>query len=289
MHAPSVEGMRHPALALFSSLSALAVFSASSTAQSTLHTFPGSGGGFGHCVRSAGDVNGDGYDDLIVGSPSESGPAGTGTGRARVYSGKDATVLFTFHGESMSFQFGDAVDGAGDVNADGIPDLVVGDYNDDNVTLGGGLARLYSGKDGTILHSFYAPALDALGISVAGAGDVNADGFADVIVGAVQWFIPNSETGYAKVYSGKDSSTIHTFLGAGPGSRFGTEVDGIGDADGDGYADLLVGAYWSNAAYAEAYTGKTGQLLWHQGNLWDGFGRAVRGAGDVNGDGLPDS
>lgn len=274
-----------PALVLLASLAPAA------GAQTALHTFtaPVPNTGFGHSVRSAGDVNGDGHDDVIIGSPSEGGATGPPVGRARVFSGKDASVLHFFVGESQSFQFGFAVDGAGDVNADGVPDLLVGDYNDDNVTLAGGLARIYSGKDGSILKSHYGAALDAVGYSLAAAGDVDLDGFADVLVGAPQIFVGTNEQGYARVFAGNGGGTLHTFFGAGPQCRFGTAVDGLGDANGDGVPDFLVGAYWSNAAYAEAYAGGTGALLWHRGNLWDGFGRAASAAGDANADGVPDA
>ena len=93
--------------------------------------------------------------------------------------------LYTFNGDSAGDQFGYSVAGAGDVNKDGFPDLIVGALADDNNGPHFGSARVLSGKDGKVLYTFYGDsAFGLFGTSVGGAGDVNGDGFPDLIVGA---------------------------------------------------------------------------------------------------------
>jgi len=96
------------------------------------------------------------------------------------------SVLYTFDGNSSADNFGVAVSGAGDVNGDGYDDLIVGAYLDDNNGMESGMARVFSGLDGSILYTFDGDSPgDVFGFSVSGAGDVNGDGFADLIVGAI--------------------------------------------------------------------------------------------------------
>ena len=96
----------------------------------------------------------------------------------------------------------------------------------------------------TTLYTFNGnSALDWFGYSVSGAGDVNGDGFADLIVGAVLDFTVNGhETGSVWVFSGFDGSILYSPIGDAPGDEFGTAVSGAGDVDGDGFADVIVGA-----------------------------------------------
>ena len=100
-----------------------------------------------------------------------------------MYSGIDGSVLYTFDGDGEDDDLGVSVSGAGDVNGDGFADLIVGAPGVDTNGDGSGSARVYSGIDGNVLHTFIGAAGD-LGVSVSGAGDVNDDGFADLVVGA---------------------------------------------------------------------------------------------------------
>jgi predicted lipoprotein with Yx(FWY)xxD motif len=139
---------------------------------------------FAISVSGAGDVNNDGFDDFIVGAPDDDNTA-IGAGSARVFSGVDGSILYTFDGDSAGDSLGFSVSGAGDVNNDGFDDLIVGAHFDDNNGAESGSARVFSGADGAILYTFNGDSAgDALGISVSGAGDVNNDGFDDLIVGA---------------------------------------------------------------------------------------------------------
>ena len=139
---------------------------------------------FGETVSGAGDVNGDGFDDVIVGAIFDDNN-GERSGSARVFSGVDGAVLYTFDGDSAGDHFGRFVSGAGDVNSDGFDDVIVGAPLDDNNGGGSGSARVFSGIDGSVLYTFDGDAAnDILGVSVSCAGDVNGDGVADSIVGA---------------------------------------------------------------------------------------------------------
>jgi hypothetical protein len=157
---------------------------------------------FGYSVSGAGDVNGDGFADLIVGAYGDDNN-GKDSGSARVFSGKDGKILYTFNGDSAGDQFGESVDGVGDVNRDGFADVIVGARWDDNNGNASGSARVLSGKDGKVLYTFNGDSADEFGISVSGAGDVNRDGYADVIVGAWRDANNGSWSGSARVLSGK--------------------------------------------------------------------------------------
>ncbi len=197
---------------------------------------------FGHSVSGAGDVNGDGYADVIVGAPWDLN-GGLKGGKAWVFSGKDGGVLFTFNGDSAGAIFGWSVSGAGDVNGDGYADVIVGAPYDDNNGLDSGRSRVFSGKDGGVLFTFNGDSAgDLLGWSVSGAGDVNRDGYADVIVGAPYDDNNGLDSGSARVFSGKDGAIIYTVNGQDQYKGPNQFVSGGGDVNGDGYADVIVGA-----------------------------------------------
>ena len=243
-------------------------------------------------------MNRDGYSDLIVGAYRDDNN-GQNSGSARVLSGKDGKILYTFNGDSAGDWFGWSVSGAGDVNRDGYADLIVGAYKDDNNGQNSGSARVLSGKDGKILYTFNGGnADDNFGNSVRSAGDVNRDGYSDLIVGAPQvGFNPTRKRGYARVLSGKDGKTLYTFNGDSAGDWFGVSVAGAGDVNKDGYPDLIVGAShppphsnprWKG--YARVLSGKDGKILYtfNSNSVLEYFAFSVSGAGDVNRDGYAD-
>ena len=250
---------------------------------------------FGGSVSGAGDVNGDGFADLIVGVVTDDNN-GEDSGSARVFSGVDGSVLYTFDGDSASDQFGFSVSGAGDVNGDGFADFAVGAPNDDNNGLESGSARVFSGVDGSVLYTFDGDSADDLfGVAVSGAGDVNGDGFADLIVGVVTDGSFGFGPGSARVFSGVDGSVLYNFDGDSILDGFGLSVSGAGDVNGDGFADLIVGAANDgnngfSSGSARVLSGVDGSVLYNfdGDSALDQFGSAVSGAGDVNGDGFAD-
>ena len=127
----------------------------------------------GYSVAGIGDVNGDGIPDFVVGAVQVGGSVYPG--RAVVYSGADGTEIWSVDGASANDRFGDAVEGAGDVNNDGIPDVIVGAFGDDpNGLISGGRAWVFSGVDGSVLHMLDGQMENEwFGHGVAGAGDIN--------------------------------------------------------------------------------------------------------------------
>ena len=255
---------------------------------------PGTGQNFGYSVACAGDVNGDGYPDIIVGADAYS----SYTGRAYIYFGGPAMnntpdVILT--GETTNSLFGYSVSAAGDVNGDGYADVIVGAYSYSSAT---GRAYIYFG--GTTMNNVPDVIVDgetgsSFGISVSTAGDVNGDGYADVIVGAKAY---SSNTGRAYVYFGGASMNNVAdviMTGTAPGDYFGASASTAGDVNGDGYADVIVGAYGYSSFTGRSYIyfggaamNNIADVVLTGASAGDAFGNSASTAGDVNGDGYAD-
>ena len=282
----------------------------------------------GYSVAGAGDLNGDGYDDVIVGAPYYALAPVVG-GAAFVYLGGAAGIVGGGPGaadtqlasEKLAYDgFGISVAGAGDVNGDGYGDVIVGADGFDDAEFNEGAAFVFHGSASGIPDATTATAATQLesnqaggqlGASVAGAGDVNGDGFADVIVGAAWYDNPMDAEGAAFVFLGSptgvaDGHPATAFAQVESnqvGARFGTSVGGAGDVDGDGFADLIIGAYLYDAGIVDegaafVYFGgadgisdgtpATADSLLESDQINASFGTRVAGAGDVNGDGFDD-
>ena len=194
-------------------------------------------GYFGYSVSDAGDIDRDGFDDVIIGAP------GAGAGTATVISGRTQAALYTFTGTQSGSRFGASVASAGDINNDGNPDVIVGAPGSDFNPQLTGSATVFSGANGAILWQVTASAAGTgLGHGVSGAGDANRDGFDDFIIGAPYDDTAFSDAGQARLHSGKTGNVIYTFNGETDEAQLGWSVSDAGDVDGDNHGDVIVGS-----------------------------------------------
>ena len=269
---------------------------------------------FGYSVATAGDVNGDGYSDVIIGAPYYDDTYTDG-GATYVYHGSDTGLSETPDWTSFvgglgveNSEFGYSVATAGDVNGDGFTDVVIGAPR---WTSDQGIVFFFLGSSSG-LNSWIQAVGSALprrlGCSVATAGDVNGDGYSDVIVGGELGSQGEASEGWVGVKLGCPIGVSDGFFWVGESNnayaRFGNSVGTAGDVNGDGYSDIIVGAY--QYSHGESFEG--GAFVWFgsaeglgpngtpENADWSVesdqaaalFGRCVATAGDVNGDGYSD-
>ena len=244
----------------------------------------------GVSVSGAGDFNGDGFDDLVIGAV-EADPGGKiEAGESYVVFGKassfdatielsslDGTVGFRLDGVDPSDRSGNSVSSAGDVNGDGFDDLIIGAYFADPSGDGSGESYVVFGRSGNPGSAIDLGTLDSTngfriegiatgdlsGSSVSAAGDVNADGFDDVIIGAA---VARDVAGESYVLFGKsggfatsveletlDGTDGFRLDGIDGGDQSGFSVSGAGDVNGDGFDDLVIGAFRAAYETGESY------------------------------------
>ncbi len=276
-----------------------AVYVFSGATGNRLHYFTGAANDhLGVKVFGLGDVDGDTYDDILVGSEYAYNGSISQAGYARVYSGGNASILHQIDGAYGQAFLGRRIADAGDVNNDGHADFIVGKPEE---TPGGivdaGSAYVYSGSDGSVLHRFDGENFgDHHGSSVAAAGDVNNDGYSDLMV-ASPLADPGgvSDAGIVYVFSGHSGEILYRYDGTTSG-WWNDKLASAGDVDDDGFDDFLMGsttahpcAAWSAGA-AYLYSGGTGMLLasFCGYNRSDHLGSSLGSIGDMNLDGAAD-
>jgi len=204
------------------------------------------GDGFGWVAEDLGDINGDGANDFIVTSPFFGTNVPFPAGKIYVYSGADGTLLNSVTSPGVPV-WGYSAKDAGDVDGDGVTDYIVGSFSS---------VMVFSGATHAVLHQWFKTG-EFFGSSVAGVGDLNQDGFDDLVVGArgvgdvdgddvsdifaaAYTYTGGSAVGKGYVYSGSDRSLIRTITGTISGQFLGVDALGVGDVNSDGLIDYLL-------------------------------------------------
>jgi len=241
--------------------------------------------GFGVCFASVGDVDDDGADDFAVTDPLWSDATHRKDGAFYVYSGRSQALLWSVTGDGDLTQLGDSIAELGDVDGDGYPELAIGSEKDYFSPYLSPQIYVYSPRKQALLYAVPLPYDSGYAASIADLGDVDLDGVSDFVV---------AKGGSVFVVSGATGVILSQWKVLWMGDR--PSVDRIGDLDGDGIPELVVGAPlkstgpWTSNGQASVQSAVDGHVLFTIDGVGNFalFGEVVRGGLDLDQDGTPD-
>ncbi|MGY8758407.1 MAG: FG-GAP-like repeat-containing protein [Planctomycetota bacterium] len=257
-------------------------------------------------VIIAGDINSDGFPDILIGAPTASANGRNRCGLAALVSGSTGEIIKIWYGQTAGAEFGASIAGVDDVDRNGFRDVIIGAPgtrlpSQQHV----GAAYVFSGSwngdpnFGQSLYTFTGvDAHSGFGRRVAAADDVNRDGYPDILISAPGYdsTLGRGYPGTVDVFSGLDGSPMAHFQGRRRSQHFGFSIAGVGDIDRDGYPDIAIGhpAFQSDPVLRRGgvivYSGLTNRVIRHYQSheMGDGFGIKIAPTGDTNGDFWPD-
>jgi tRNA A-37 threonylcarbamoyl transferase component Bud32 len=242
---------------------------------------------FGTSMARGADWNGDGEEEILVGC--ESPDPRQATGRVYLVDGRSAQILAVITSNQRTNLFGHSVALVGDVDGDTVPDWIVGAPSGTKETRHG-FVELYSGRTRQCIAHIEGEGA-AFGVDVCGLGDCDGDGCPDFAVGTPPIVRNSSGQGSAAIFSGRTRQPLHQLDNDVAGIWFGACLADAGDTDGDGVHDLVVGGNFGDApGLVQMFSGRTGVVLqaWRDESKSSGFGMAIAGPGDLDGDGYGD-
>jgi len=252
---------------------------------------------FGTSVSSCGDLDGDGVNDLLIGSTQKGNGASTLAGNVGAYSGATGLLIYTANGINPNDQFGWSLDSGHDLDGDGVNDWVTGHYGMDQTAKNAGAVSVHSGATGTQIWIAYGDSIfDHLGMDVALIGDLDGDGVSDVVASADEDDNNGTDSGSVRVFCGVTGAVITTIDGETAYDKFGTSVSSFADLNADGKVEFLVGAnkfdgvVGKDAGKVYVIDGANFSIMMSAEGIVadDAIGDSVCGTSDLNGDGLPD-
>ncbi len=262
-----------------------------------LHEYLGSNGvGLGRSVAKLDDFDGDGISEFAIGVPGEDAPGyHSNPGAVYVYSGDTFAPRYILYATNSGQRFGHDVAPAGDLDGDGVGDILVGTEGTNGLS-----ALAFSGIDGSLLYQITdGTTSEHFGTTVSALDDVNHDGYDDFLVAAPGDGPGGGAIGTVSLYSGKTGTLIYRVAGRTDFDWFGIAMSAIEDQDGDGVKDFLVGAP-SSDPWPQGGPVKTGEICGFSGATGNPlfrllgpsrrgyFGGSISTAGDLNGDGISD-